>query len=247
MTKDFAVPVLMYHRIDTLSAKEKTSPLMCDLTVSPEQFDAQVAYLVKNGFSLVSVKQVQDALLGGLALPERSVAITMDDGYKDNFDQAFPILLRYGVSATVFLVTKTLDTPGHLAWNDVNVMRRRQVGVGSHTVSHLDLTTLDADRLDFELRESKRVLEQRLGQPVEAIAYPSGSYNDGVVERTREAGYLSGWKKGGGPVQPGADPLLLPRVRVRGCTTMDDFKRMVWSGVYANEKAKTSIHSPYLQ
>ena len=86
--------------------------------------------------------------------------------------------------------------------------------------------------MDYELRESRRVIESRLVETVSAVAYPSGRYNETVVERARLAGYLAGWKKGGGPVQPGANMFLLPRVRVNGGTTMKDFRRKVWSGVY---------------
>ena len=232
LVSNFAVPVLMYHRIDHLTPKQATSPLMCDLTVSPENFEAEIHYLKENRFTVLTVPQLQDALLGGKPLPERTVAITMDDGYKDNFEMAFPILQHYQANATIFLVTSVIGAANHLDWNDVDAMRVDGVRYGSHTVTHPDLTSLPPPALDYELCESKRVLEQHFNAAITAIAYPSGEFNDRVVKRTRAAGYLSGWKKGGGPVQPGNDPFRLPRVRVRGCTTMQDFKRMVWSGVW---------------
>ncbi len=227
----FAVPVLMYHRISDLTEKESRSPLMRDLTVSPAHFEEQVKYLTDNGFTCMLASDVDSAVREGKPLPERAVAITMDDGYRDNFDCAFPILKKYNVPATIFLVTSTVDTDGHLTWDNVHEMRPHPVGYGSHTVRHLDLTSLPPDQLDYELRESKRVLESKLLERITAVAYPSGAYNSEVTEKAREVGYLAGWKKGGGPVQPGDDPLLLPRVRVNGYATMDDFKRKVWSGV----------------
>ena len=233
----FAVPVLMYHRISDLTPKEAKSPLMRDLTVSPAHFEEQVKYLVDNGFTCLLASAVDDAVMEGRQLPERAVAITMDDGYRDNFDCAFPILQKYNVPATIFLVTSTVDTEGHLTWDNVHTMRPHPVGYGSHTVSHLDLTTLPASQLDYELRESKRVLESRLLERITAVAYPSGQYNADVTSKAKEVGYLAGWKKGGGPVQPGADPYLLPRVRVNGYATMDDFKRKVWSGVEVRRMA----------
>jgi peptidoglycan/xylan/chitin deacetylase (PgdA/CDA1 family) len=232
LTTQFAVPVLMYHRICDLTEREARSPLMRDLTVSPANFETQVKYLVDNGFAFLLAREVEAAVRENRPLPQKAVVLTMDDGYKDNFDHAFPILRKYGVPATLFLVTNTVSTEGHVSWDDVLIMHREQVGYGSHTVHHYDLTSLSPGDLDYELRESKRVLEERLIERITAVAYPSGMYNQAVAAQTRAVGYLAGWKKGGGPVQPGADSYMLPRVRVNGGTTMKDFKRKVWSGVY---------------
>jgi peptidoglycan/xylan/chitin deacetylase (PgdA/CDA1 family) len=204
---------------------------MRDLTVSPEHFEAQVRYLVQSGFTFLLASQVEDAVRAGRPLPKRAICITMDDGYRDNFDCAFPILQKYNVPATIFLVTNTVNTDGHLTWSNVMEMRPHPVGYGSHTVTHADLTAIPASRMDYELRESKRVLESRLVERITAVAYPSGMYNEAVTRKAKEVGYLAGWKKGGGPVQPGADPYLLPRVRVNGYIDMASFKKKVWSGV----------------
>jgi len=110
-------------------------------------------------------------------------------------------------------------------------MNRLRIAFESHTVHHYDLTTLRQEQLAFELRESKRAIEAMLGSRVTKVAYPSGMYNGRVIAQAREAGYLGGWKKGGGPVTPRDDPYRLPRIRVRGCTTISDFKKKVWSRV----------------
>ena len=235
-TEHFAVPVLMYHRICDLTASEQRSELMRDLTVSPAHFEQQVKYLLDNGFTFLLAREVEEAAREHKPLPEKAVVLTMDDGYKDNFDCAFPILQKYNVPATIFLVTHTVNTDGHLSWDNVLVMQKRQVGYGSHTVHHYDLPGLAPNEVDYELRESKRVLESRLVEKITAVAYPSGMYNRMVADKAREVGYLAGWKKGGGPVQPGMDAYLLPRVRVNGGTKMKDFKRKVFSGVYTLEE-----------
>lgn len=231
-TKNFAIPVLMYHRIADLTEKEARSPLMRDLTVSPSDFEEQMKYLVDNGFTLLLAREIEEAVKQGKSLPEKAVAVTMDDGYKDNFEEAFPILRKHKLPATIFLVTSTVDTAGHLSWDDVLIMHKKQVGYGSHTVHHYELTALPLMQLDYELRESKRIIEEKLIERITSIAYPAGKYNQTVAERAKEAGYLAGWKKGGGPVQPGDDMYLLPRVRVHGRTTLKEFERKVWSGVY---------------
>src|SRR5688572_8639903 len=84
MTSNFAIPVLMYHRVSPLSEREAKSPLVRDLTVLPEDFENQVRYLSQNGYALLSVYDIQQALLNGEPLPKKGVAITLDDGYRDN-------------------------------------------------------------------------------------------------------------------------------------------------------------------
>jgi hypothetical protein len=146
-TRDFAVPVLMYHRICDLTPREARSPLLRDLTVAPADFAQQMSYLVQNGFTLLLAREVEDAVREGKPLPEKAVAVTIDDGYKDNFEHAFPILRQYGLPATIFLVTSTVDTAGHLSWDDVALMHQAQIGYGSHTVHHADLTLLPMAQL----------------------------------------------------------------------------------------------------
>jgi peptidoglycan/xylan/chitin deacetylase (PgdA/CDA1 family) len=160
-------------------------------------------------------------------LPVRAVALTLDDGYDDNFTQAFPVLRRYGLDGTLFLVTGTVDTPDHVTWECARAMGAAGMEFGSHSVHHFDLTTLSLPELDRELQESRAELEQQLSTPIQQIAYPSGQYNERVKERARQAGYRAGWKKGGGWVTPDSDPLMLPRVRVQGDTTLAQFIRKV--------------------
>ena len=231
-TRNFAVPVLMYHRVCDLTPSEQKSPLSRDLTVSPADFEDQVRYLSENGFTFLLAGDVEEALREGRELPEKAVAITLDDGYQDNFTNAFPILRKYGAKATIFVVTNNIGRPARLTWRDMLEMAPAGVGYGSHSITHPDLTSLGLDALRFELRESKRILESRLPEQITSIAYPAGRYDDTVVVEARSAGYLAAWKKGGGPVEPShaGEPFLLPRVRVHGKTSMQDFHRKVWSG-----------------
>ncbi len=235
VTQDFAVPVLMYHRICDLTTREKRSPLTRDLTVSPADFEAQVKYLHDNGYTFLFADEVQEAVSQGTPLPVKGIALTMDDGYRDNFEVAYPILQKYGAKATIFMVTNNFGKPERLTWLDVKTMQQGKVSFGSHTVSHLDLTTLPDLGLKFELAESKRTLETGLATRIQSIAYPAGAFNPRVIRAVSAAGYRAGWKKGGGPVGPwcSGEMFKLPRVRVHGRTTMDDFVRTVTSGIWA--------------
>src|SRR5713226_670747 len=107
-TPAFAVPVLMYHRVAELPPEP--GPLSRDLTVSPLDFERQVRYLVQNRYVILTAGQVERAVRFGLPLPVHSVALTLDDGYGDDFTEAFPILGRYGLDGTLFLVTGTVNT-----------------------------------------------------------------------------------------------------------------------------------------
>lgn len=240
MTKDFAVPVLMYHRICDLTPSESKNPLIRDLSVSPADFEAQLKYLKENGFTFLHVSDVERALSEGDALPEKAVAITMDDGYQDNFTEALPLLKKYEAKATIFMVTNNFEKPARLNWDQAKQMIANDVSFESHTVSHPDLTTLQRDQLKFELTESKAILEKGLNRPVRSVAYPAGQYNDLVVFATEEAGYLAGWKKGGGPVLPSnyGDPYRLPRIRIHGQTDIQKFKQRVTSGVSIINESK---------
>jgi len=232
LTRNFAVPVLMYHRVTDLTPKEARSPLMRDLSVSPNDFEAQVKFLKEEGFTFLHVSEIEAALKRGNELPEKAVAITLDDGYRDNFTEAFPILQKYGAKATVFMVTNNFGRPERLSWDDAKAMLSNQVGFQSHSVSHPDLTTQSDPALLGELVDSKRILEKGLGVRVTSLAYPAGAHDDRVVEFVSRAGYDAAWKKGGGAVQPlhASDPYRLPRIRVHGRTDMSKFRQRVTSG-----------------
>lgn len=247
MTHQFAVPVLMYHRVAKLTPEERKSRLMRDLTVDPETFREQVRFLKDEGFTFLHVSEVQDALRQGLPLPRKAVAITFDDGYRDNFTEAFPILQEFGAKATVFMVSKNFDRPERIHWTDAFAMKAGEVAFESHSVSHPDLTVIGREALRHELEESKRVIEDGLGSQVTALAYPAGAFNQTVEVALASAGYLSRWKKGGGPVEPrnSQNMYQLPRVRIHGRTHMDKFVARAKSGVYVQEmRLKAEFRRP---
>jgi peptidoglycan/xylan/chitin deacetylase (PgdA/CDA1 family) len=195
--------------------------------VSPEEFEKQIKYLVDEGFTFLFAREVEQAVREGTELPMNAVAITLDDGYLDNFQEAYPILKKYGAKATIFMTTVNLTRSERLNAEQLVEMRKDQVRYGSHTVHHYDLTALDPAILDFELVESKRVLEEILDEEIDSLAYPAGSYDQTVVVHAYKAGYRAGWKKGGGMVTPDEDLMLLPRVRVSGRHGMSDFERKI--------------------
>lgn len=233
------VPVLMYHRVADLSVRERHDPLVRDLTVPRESFRRQLDYLCHAGFRIVSDEAVVQALRSG-SLSARTVAITFDDGYLDNYTVAFPLLKSRGASATVFLVLNTVATPGHVNWTQAQEMMASGIRMGSHSASHPDLPGLSSASLRRELSASMAGLRRRLPGSATTLAYPSGRYDDRVARAVRSAGYAAAWRKEGGPVRPGADLMRLPRVMVRGAVTLREFARLVGGPPPGRESGRQS-------
>lgn len=173
--------VLNYHKIDNMNIS---------LSVTPSDFEQQMAYLVQNGFHTITPHELYMAFTDGATLPTNPVLITFDDGYADNYTKAYPILKKYGVKATIFVITGLMGKPGYLTWGQAAEMEASGlVTIESHTVTHGSLTGLTDEQVRYELTEAKHDIEQRLGKEVEFLAYPTGAYNLHIARLVKEAGY----------------------------------------------------------
>jgi peptidoglycan/xylan/chitin deacetylase (PgdA/CDA1 family) len=148
------------------------------------------------------------------------VLITFDDGYRDVLWQAAPVLHRLHMPAIEFVITDRIsgsDT-SFLTWPQLARLERLGVAIGSHTVHHLDLTTLSPAAATDELSDSRHSLEQHLGHPVQWLAYPAGAENPSVVALAQKAGYVLAVTTQPGSTQPASDPLTLHRYEVLNTT-----------------------------
>ena len=187
--------ILTYHHIGDVPADYPER----NLCVSPAHFDAQMGFLHRKGWSVVSLDMVRRELLGEIRLPAHAVAITFDDGTRSVLMHAIPILKRYGFSATVFVVTNQVQaqsggTAPHdqfapLTRDELMMLSREGLTIGSHSQTHRRLTELSADECEQEVAGSKRSLECILGEPVHWFSYPYGSFNFQIIESVRRAGY----------------------------------------------------------
>lgn len=175
-------PILYYHSVARETGNELRMP--------PEEFDKQMAYLKDKGYQSVSLRQLYEAAYRGGILPEKSVVITFDDGYEDNYTNAFPILKKYGYTATVFMVTSYIDGEGFLSGSQLKELTAGGWEIESHTVTHPDLTSARAADVADELKSSKEQLENELGKTVNFFAYPYGNFNNNVIQALQDAGYL---------------------------------------------------------
>ncbi len=178
------LPVLLYHRV---------GPESDSMTVNPARFQADLAFIRQEGYHTLSLAQIRQHIQEALPLPEKSVLITFDDGYLDNYTNAFPILQQYSMQASFYLITGMIGQPNRMTVPQIREMAAAGMDFGSHTVSHRPLAGLSTAEVTAELSQSKNSLEQMLGSAVEFTAYPCGSYTADTLSVAREAGYTGGF------------------------------------------------------
>ena len=220
------VPVLMYHEIGDVTASPS------GLAVAPEAFADQLAYLHDSGFTAITAGALAKILAGGAgALPERPVVLTFDDGYRDFYSTALPLLKRYGHTATVFQTTgwvgTQLEARAMLNWRDLAEIAEAGIEIGAHSHQHPELDRLSGDKLRDELDAPKRMLEDKLGVAVPGLAYPFGIWNAKARRAAREAGYAYAYAVSNAMTASRSDVFSLPRLTVQHTTTMERFGAMV--------------------
>ena len=199
------VPILMYHVIGPAAGSEDYPGLF----LSTPDFQDQVDWLADNGYTAVTLVQVQNAWYDGGTLPERPVVLSFDDGYLGQYLFAMPILEKQGWGGQLNLKSEGSD----LSSKQVKKMYRAGWEIASHSITHPDLTTLDPATLEHELVGSKEELEKDLGIEIVNFCYPAGQYDDEVVKAVEAAGY-----RGATTVNPGlaekSMPFELNRIRI---------------------------------
>jgi peptidoglycan/xylan/chitin deacetylase (PgdA/CDA1 family) len=217
------VPILMYHYIRTVDPA--SDPIGYALSVTPELFEQQMAWLHDQGYTPMRMDVLARCLGGEPVCPARPVALTFDDGYEDAFSAALPVLQRYGFSATFYIISGLVGHAGYMTWEQLAGLRDAGMAIGAHTIDHLDLTSLDPTESNRQIVESKADLERALGISVQSFCYPTGLYNATIIEQVRAAGFLSAtttrWDA------DYSDVLALPRRRVAGGTTVEEFAAIV--------------------
>lgn len=202
------IPVICYHSIN------KDPSGKSSIIISPEKFRQHLQAIKDNGYTTLTMAQFNDYILGDKPIPEKSVLLTFDDGYMDNYTNAFPILKEFNMNATIFVISNYLDGKEYMSPNAVREMSDYGIDIESHTVSHLRLSELSYEQQLNELKSSKEALEKLTGKPVISIAYPEGKYNEDTMKAVLEAGYTMGFTIDRGYVGIGDDPVKLNRLCV---------------------------------
>lgn len=200
------VTILTYHDIRDTSRSQ--------MQVTPQEFEEQMSYLHNNGYSVISLESFYNFLDLKQGLPEKSLIITFDDGWRAVYTTAYPILKKYGFPATIFIYTDFIS-PGNrmaLTWDMMREMSAGGIDIQVHSKTHeLNMPwkregETDQDyrrRIDNELIIPKNMVEEQIGKKIKYIAYPYGQYNDTLIQMARKAGYEGGLTVFGATVDDG--------------------------------------------
>ena len=220
----------MYHMVcETDDSKEKR------YCCHPKAFKKQMAYLKRAGYRVIEIDDLINSIKNGTTLPEKSIAITFDDGFADNYENAFPVLQEYGFPATIFVVSRLVGRTNEwmqeegfparklLGWEKLKDMSENGITIGSHTTTHASLTDIDTESARHEIINSKFELEDALGKTVRCFAYPYGRFNQQIEELVAEAGYFGACSIRSGFNSVHVSPFALRRIEVYGTDTLWNF------------------------
>jgi peptidoglycan/xylan/chitin deacetylase (PgdA/CDA1 family) len=194
------------------------------LTVTAPAFEDQLRLLRHAGYRPGTLDDIWNGL-NGRAPPARSIVLTFDDGYEDNYSVAFPILKKYGWTGTFFVVTSTIGTRGHMTAAQLAEMSAAGMAIESHGQHHIDFSQLPLGAARIELSRSKQIIAGWSGKPVEFFAYPAGKFTPALEALLGSLGYHAAETEIPGFVSGASRPFALERVRVDHDDTLATFAR----------------------
>ena len=208
--------VLLYHRF---------SPSRSNFTtITNQAFEEQIKELLDDGYQFVKLKTLVELVRDSSFIPDKMLAITVDDGHVSQYTYMFPILRKYNVPATLFITTNVISRePNYMTWEQLQEMKASGlIDIQDHTVSHPDFVMSQASRspekfsqfIETELMKSKAILEQRLDADVKYIAWPFGAYNSRVMNEAKRLGYEAAFTCNGTALSVGQDLFALPRLPI---------------------------------
>ena len=213
--------ILMLHRVVEYRSEDNNR----ELEVTPQFLEQTIKDYKQQGYHFVSIDDITHLSPFIFHISPKYVFLTFDDGYRDTFDIAYPILKKHNIPFAVYVTTGFVDKTADMWWyKDVDALNREQLKalddeplctIGAHTVSHPRLDTLSYDEQRKEIAESKETLEKWLGHPIHHFSYPHGAYNDDTVSIVNDLQFHSSLCAWGGTVRRGANPMLLPRIELK--------------------------------
>lgn len=221
------VPILMYHYISEPPAD--ADEYRVDLSVAPDQFREQMAYLRDSGYTPIDFYSLTTAIVGYTELPDKPVILTFDDGYIDNYENAYPILEEFGFKATFFIISEFIDQgqEGYMNWPMIEELARAGHRIESHSRTHPDLTEKDRDDLIWQILGAQETIAAHVGYRPRYFCYPGGDYNDETIQVLRELDYWGALTTTNGSYHGFNDRFEWSRIRIHNFTPLNEFEHLV--------------------
>jgi peptidoglycan/xylan/chitin deacetylase (PgdA/CDA1 family) len=234
-----AIPILAYHRFDP--------SMPGPTTVRTSAFESQLKWLDDHHYQVLPLHSAIDKLRGrGDHPPALAVVITVDDGHRSVYTEMFPLLLKHHIPVTLFIYPSAISNASYaLTWEQIRQMQKSSlVDIQSHTFWHPNFHRERARLSDAEykafvsvqLTRSRKILQDRLGQPVNALAWPYGIYDPYLEEAARQTGYEAAFAYEGGPARAGCDMFAIPRIPVSDGDTGARFSELLIESRTAGKK-----------
>jgi peptidoglycan/xylan/chitin deacetylase (PgdA/CDA1 family) len=215
------VPVIQYHKIDT----PPRDALVRGGYTPPGRFARQIAYLKKQGFVFYSASELVEYYREHDSFPPKGITVTLDDGWRDNYTHAFPVLRELGVKATIFLVSSCIDQVSskaqakgesgraHLSRAEILEMSRHSIEFGSHSLNHKLFHEIPLSEVKLEVENAKGQIEGLLQKPCKVFAYPAGYFSGEAKRVIESAGHIAAFSTIYGPTNP-LDLYALNRIEI---------------------------------
>jgi peptidoglycan/xylan/chitin deacetylase (PgdA/CDA1 family) len=206
------VPILEYHRVKPWQGETGYAR---DLITPPADFQAQMDAMAAAGWKTITMADLGDDLRFGITPPPKTFVVTLDDGYEDGYQNAFPALLSHGFVATFFVVAGRINAPDFLSGFELRQLAQAGNEIGNHSYTHRDLEALPPDQLDREIEGASRVIASYTGAWPRSFSYPKG-FGSGVLANRLAAcpGLTTAVIQGGSKAETWANRWQLPRIRV---------------------------------
>lgn len=211
-SSSFRVPILLYHYIEVV--KDEKDTIRKSLSVIPPVFEEQVKTLKEAGYTFITPSRLADIFDDKQRLPKKPLILSFDDGYRDFYTDAFPILKKYKIKSVVYLVPAFLDKPNNMTSVQVkDLIDSGLVEIGAHTISHVHLKGLDEKRVKEEIVRGKTMLEEAFNIRIVSFAYPYGEFDLKTIQVVKEAGFTTAASTIEGTAQTKEERYFLSRLR----------------------------------
>jgi len=184
------VPILMYHYVEYV--KDKNDKTRASLNTTPYTLEQEIKTLSEAGFTFMTNAELTDVLDGKAKLPPKPILLTFDDGYRNFYTDAYPILKKYHAKATQYVISGFLNHANYLTTAQLlEIAKDGLVEIGAHTVHHVWLKGRSLKDVSSEVFQSKVVLGKLIGKPIVSFAYPFGAFDEQAIQVVKDAGFKS--------------------------------------------------------